>query len=130
MRFPFGLYRFWIPVTAIGCALVVVGLVQFAGRTKKIIVSKEDCNRIQIGMTREEVEWTIGIPPGNYVSDYYDYIPPPSSLADYGVVEWVSDEGAINVWFDEEDRVERVEFESVAVFEQSWFWRFRKWLGL
>ena len=63
MRFPIGLYRFWIPVTAIACVLVVAGLVQFAGRTKKIIFIKEDCNRIQIGMTREEVERTIGIPP-------------------------------------------------------------------
>jgi len=102
MRLPTS-YRFWFLITAIGCFLISACVVQFAGRSRKIVFDIDLYDQIQIGMTREEVVSTLGRPPGDYSTGF---VVPESGRTGYNAFDWISDEGRIRVWFDKDDKVE------------------------
>ena len=78
-------------------------------------VSRQECDQLKEGMTREEVEEVIGGPPGHYATR--EYLPSPDGSHYFKYDYWVGDEGMIFVHFDEGGRV------SDAVHEDVWLWR-------
>jgi hypothetical protein len=67
-------------------------------------ISEESCEKIQIGMTRDQVEEILGGPARQEGG-----IPVMISVDD-GWKEWVSEYGIVVVWFDKADRVYKKEF--------------------
>jgi hypothetical protein len=100
------------------CLSAAAGLFEFAGRSQKVAFSEADCRRIQVGMTRAEVQTRLGMPPGDYATGLH--VPGPDSIRNRGAVEWTSDEGQIRVWFDHHDSVERRDFRTVDAWKPSW----------
>src|SRR5262245_21163032 len=79
-------------------------------------INRATHQQIEEGMTRQEVEDLLGVPPGNYttgrelfsVSDFINSetgarTRPPGDL-------WQSDHGEIRVCFDDDDKVSRSTF--------------------
>jgi SmpA / OmlA family len=54
-----------LPLTLAAIAVLAVILL-FAVRPRRVMASKRDCDRIEIGMSREQVEQILGGPPGDY----------------------------------------------------------------
>jgi hypothetical protein len=84
--------------------------------------------KINKGMTLAEVEAILGGPPGDYTTR------PTISECDVGwgpgEKEWVSDEGAISVWFDPEGRILGASFSPVFLrTDLTWLERLQMWLG-
>ncbi|SRR6266478_2892900 len=120
--------RYWILLAGLGCLLGLAGWLDYAGRRQKVVFHEWDCQRIEIGMTRAEVEKELGMPPGDYSTGGVVFF--STSLSDYGADAWTSDEGEIRIWFDNSDRVERCDFRTAIVWKRSWFQRLRGWFGI
>ena len=84
--------------------------------------------KINKGMTLAEVEAILGAPAGDYTTR------PTISECDVGLgpgeKEWVSDEGAISVWFDPDGRILFTSFSPVFLrTDLTWLERLEMWLG-
>jgi hypothetical protein len=84
-------------------------------------------NRIQDGMTKDEVEKLLGLPPGEWItqrveldSDHYYGFPHP-------YIEWTGNYGRIRVWFDKRERVERKEFIGTHALQPTFEDRIIRW---
>jgi hypothetical protein len=66
------------------------------------MASQADCDRIEIGMTRAQVEHVLGGPPGDYRTRHT--FPPAISMYVFWD-KWQGDGGLIFVDFDGDDRV-------------------------
>jgi hypothetical protein len=93
-------------------------------------------NRIQGGMSKDEVLAIIGLPPGNHSTDFYTSVSvEQSSESKEGVVGevcWISNTGMITVGLDDQERVRWKSFHrletqgSWQVKLRSWWWAVRK----
>lgn len=92
-------------------------------------ISLDALHKIERGMTRQQVEELLGVPPGNYSqggrAEYFawGFERPP-----WGE-EWIGDEVAIIVNFDENDLVMGRGAGWVRRNE-DWYFKARVWLGL
>lgn len=78
---------------------------------RRITFSQDLANQISVGMTRDEAEEILNCPPGDYTTGPCDEPPcgPWTFVCDW----WVSDTGAIGVWFDEGEKVKKVVFRAI-----------------
>src|SRR5262245_24661650 len=105
----------------IGCgALLLPGFTAFfawQSFVPSIRINRQRFDQIQIGMTRQQVENIIGVPPGRYLSEEGIWALAYSSQGDLFIwvqqpateAEWLSDLGdeieSIRVFFDEQGKV-------------------------
>jgi hypothetical protein len=89
---------------------------------RKITFSREDTNRISIGMTRSEVEAILGVPPGDYTTGPCDE-PPNLGGWPFGRTSWASDMGAISIRFDPGGRVQEVAFSPMKRYYMPFWYR-------
>ncbi len=91
-------------------------------------VNRANFERIQVGMTQAEVEAILGCPPGDYAT--VDYLPEFCGFMILGATVWVSNDGDVRVWFDNEGRVEQAYFFELLVRRPpSLLDRVRAWVG-
>jgi hypothetical protein len=113
--------RIYLLIAALGCLMAIVGWLQSHLKGEEVAFTEMDCERLQIGMTSEQVQKALENPPGNYATD--PLLSYPTSAGDWGAIEWISDQGEIRVWFDQFDKVRKVQFRSVPVLRRSWLER-------
>jgi hypothetical protein len=108
---------FWLTFAA------CLGLAAFWGvrlLTPRHRINRESLEKIQVGMTLEEVEAILGVPPGDYATK------------ECGIA-WVGDEGAIHVMLTPEGRVSYkgwVEPWRELIGEVTLLDKLRGWFGL
>src|SRR5580765_8262874 len=98
--------RKWVLLGLLACVLVAaLALVPSSSRPRHRI-NPETFARITTGMTLAEVQEMMGVPPGDYTTrpsvhpvDLF------GSFTGKPPMEWVSDAGAISIWFNEHGRV-------------------------
>jgi len=129
--------RYWLGGSVVLLALVALAF--FLARDSKVHFTQRQCNRIQAGMTRQEVEAVLGMPPGNYrtrpFTDGQDgAIAGCLFVALQGkqpIGFWLGDAGAIVVWFDERGIVTDKDYcPAKRPEDQSVIDRLRAWLGV
>jgi hypothetical protein len=91
-----------IPVV-LALAAIITAVALYITSPRRPMASQADCDRLQVGMTRAEVEQILGGPPGDYRTR--DSITPYLQLQDGSWDEWQGDGGMILVEFDEGGRV-------------------------
>jgi len=122
-----------------------VGLAVFWGvrlLTPRHCINRENFEKIQIGMSQEEVESLLGAPPGDYTrgsllvlaqepSKNINWVVPPWDLT-WGDARWIGKDAAVAVWLDPQKCVTKTEFAVVICFnaETTFLDKFRGWLGL
>jgi hypothetical protein len=111
----------------------VVGVTAFAGwrlLSYPPCFNRADYERIREGMTEAEVEAVLGVPPGNYCSDYYgrytiwDQV--EAHYTDTTICDgrkWFSDTGFVVVYFRAPGAVVAKSFSEVRFHgEVRWSW--------
>jgi hypothetical protein len=104
-------------------------------------ITKESLDRIEVGMTAEQVERVLGGPAGDYrtgptLAYYVPWLkisPGAGEIARW--VEWQADAGTIVVGYDANGKASQKEFQKVTQAEQSFLghlvWRanrqWRRW---
>jgi hypothetical protein len=92
---------------------VALSIVFSPTKPNQMMISKEGYGKLQLGVTRQEVEKTLGGSPG-------DYGPGKGEILDYGIFtvasdsirsnpkakNWLAGSYAITVCFDDQDRVQ------------------------
>jgi hypothetical protein len=99
--------------------LVVVAVVILAAlvpRSRPPAVSRQQCEQLKEGMTRQEVEAVIGGPPGDYTTR--EYMPLPLGIRYCQHEQWVGDEGMIFVYFDQAGRVRDAVHVDIWLYEE------------
>jgi hypothetical protein len=103
-------------------------------QTPPVTFKREDLEKIRDEMTEAEVVKALGCPPGDYCTDpdisetfrtYYVDRP----LADVPHSEWLSDEGMIQIYFDD-GRATLKRFYPAILPRRSWFEIVRSRLGI
>jgi hypothetical protein len=84
-------------------AAIITAVVLYCAGPRRPMASQADCDRIEIGMTRAEVEHVLGGLPGDYRTR--DSITPDVGLYYVFWDEWKGDDGMIRVEFDEHGQV-------------------------
>ena len=79
-------------------------------------INKQSFAKIKRGMTEKEVIEILGVPPGDYSMGAYvlplgDHRP----IWDAPTADWTSNEGDIEIWYDEKKKVRRAQFNRVIV---------------
>jgi hypothetical protein len=120
---------YWTMRAGLGCLLALAVWLDFVARSQHVVFHEGDSKRIRIGMTRAEVQHELGSPPGDYTTDLFAWSEFPLMMV-CDSDGWVSDEGEIRVWFDDNDRVEQFEFRNVMAWKRPWFQRLRGWFGI
>jgi hypothetical protein len=69
----------------------------------------ERAARVHNGMTRAEVLWAVGEPPDHYTRAWKTWDSGTGPRHQYA--RWTWDDGALRVWFDDDDRVQSVSFQ-------------------
>jgi hypothetical protein len=80
------------------------------GHSNKVTFAESSCDEIRKGMTLQQVEEILGMPPGDYTSAEYLFDLPNVTARDLQRQSWKSDAGEIIVWFDENNRVDDAAF--------------------
>lgn len=122
---------FWLAFAA------CLGLAGFWGvrlLTPRHRINHGSFEKIQVGMTLEEVEALVGVPPGDYASGPYHL----ASLCRFGwggkqrlLVSWVGNEGQIQVLVDNEKKVCGSMWADISLLEESnIIEKLRCWMGL
>jgi len=102
-------------------------------------INQESFEKIQVGMTLEEVAEIVGAPPGAYATGPFLLCRsswkncPEISGSLGGDQEWIGDEVALAVWLDSQKRVTQVQFGDVVpigIRQETFFDKARAWLGL
>jgi hypothetical protein len=126
----------------LGVALVLLGGWLTLGLSRpRHRITRENIERIEQGMTRQEVAALLGAPPGNYsrhqIPALYDpglghSGPPVDELHDCEgtVEEWVGDRSAVRVCFAANGRVAKLARGMVLLMEVPLLERLRWRLGL
>lgn len=123
--------KVWIVLVLFG-SLGLVAFGVWSGRTQHHI-NREGFEGLRVGMTEEEVETVLGRPAGEYGTviivwfDGYHGYPYPWVWTE--PQRWISEDGAISVYFDS-GRVVHTEFNEVFVYEESLSDKVRRWMGL
>jgi hypothetical protein len=83
-------------------AAIITAVVLFITSPRRPLASQADCDRVEVGMTHDQVEQVLGGPPG----DYRTGIAIPHSLSMYAAWDkWLGDGGTIVVDYDADGRV-------------------------
>jgi hypothetical protein len=91
-------------------AIVVLAAVALSAvRPRHVTASKRDFDRIEIGMSREQVEQILGSRPGDYRTAKPD-LEASSNIYFQHWDQWQGDEGTILVFLDGNGRVREREF--------------------
>jgi hypothetical protein len=116
----------------LGSVLLLIALAICFWPKRSPRFSQEQCDAIELGMTRTQVEVVLGAPPGDYATGPVFH--PYNVLWELGVAEtegeWKSDTGRVNVGFDREGLVVWKQFEPGLILRQTWWGRVRGWLRL
>jgi hypothetical protein len=106
---------FFLPVVLVAVVIVVLCITNL----RRPVASKADCDRISIGMTRDQVEDVLGGPPGDYRTR--DPITPDVGLYYVFWDKWKGDRGMILVEFDSDNRViDKNHFDFWLQRQRSW----------
>ncbi len=123
-----------------GVALVVFAVasaVPYHARCQRLArsrsIDREHYDRIQLGMSRAEVEAVLGGPPGDFATEDVSYGVTDSDLAIFtaGPYEyWAGDDGDVWVAFDEQGAVRRRAFGDAVSTPKTppWLPYLRAWL--
>lgn len=85
--------------------------------------------QVRVGMTREQVEAVLGVPPGDYTSDPSPD-PADNPWAYSRLTVWACDDGVLYVGFDDNDVVvDAIAFPLTRPPKPSLPGRLRTWLG-
>lgn len=110
-------------------ALTVAALVVAVGAThRKPRPCRKTFERVQVGMTREEVKATIGGPPGDYISADWMLVPYRTDIWFNSPTVWVSNGDKLQVWYADDGRVTEARvgpsryFRRPARCERVWSW--------
>jgi len=76
---------------------------------RKVTLDRARMEQIEEGMTREEVEAVLGVPPGVYTDRQFIFFEPPSLSCiedsdDWILYDWICDDGELFVLFDWDGR--------------------------
>jgi hypothetical protein len=117
----------WLAALAIALLLVGVIFPLLFPRPSK--VTRAAYERIEKGMSREEVEAILGGPPGDYTTrPTLPGLTTADSILDTG---WWGDEGIILLDFNDSGAVTQKHFIEVMKLDQgplaTWRWRFERW---
>jgi len=113
---------FWFAITA---GFVVAVYFVFRPGIPKHNINPASFQKIKEGMTLAEVEAIFGVPAGVYTTRPYK-----RDVHAEDALEWVGDEGALFVWFDQETKTVHRCFSFMPETGLTWFERFQIWLGL
>jgi hypothetical protein len=81
-------------------------MVEFRKKTS-IPINPETARKIKIGMTRLDVDYLLGKPPGDYSSRPVEVIDVGNTISGYrGTLLWIGDDFAIAVRFNESGTVD------------------------
>jgi hypothetical protein len=112
------------------CQVFLIAVVLFIWITAHRIrpaFSEPTCNRIRIGMTKQELVSILCVPPGDYSTEQDSYPGGGSTGIKPGLwLVWCDDEGRISARIDEFDKVADVDF--TPVLERSIVSRILSWL--
>lgn len=121
--------------TWIGLGIVLLGMIAIgvgAAIAARHRINREGFQRIEVGMTEDEVAAIMGRPAGNYSTSgtYSTFMPEPMQLGLPKRKEWQSDEAHIVVHFTS-GRVESAKsYELIYNYEPNTLDKLRRWLGL
>src|SRR5262245_24259546 len=107
-----GFRRRWLLIICT-CAIALAAVLLWL--PARASVSKSASDRIQLAMTRFEVEALIGAPPGDYTfrkKFYQKWVWDGAWGANWHVVTWATDEGAILVILEGDETVVHHWFQS------------------
>jgi hypothetical protein len=106
----------------LAAAAMITAFVLYVSSPRRPMASQADCDRIEIGMTRAQVEHVLGGPPGDYCTQPTS----PHSLSMYAAWDkWLGDGGTIVVDYDGDGRVSfKVHFDhELVIRRRSWIER-------
>src|SRR6516165_8950356 len=117
----------WLVLGLIFVCLIVVAnemeLVDLLPKAKLNGLTQEFSDRIELGMTEQEVTEALGHPPGDYATAVWGLEKLPRQPgASYHKI-WASDSGVIWVDFDEEEKVTYVLFQKPTLFREPFLRR-------
>jgi hypothetical protein len=134
---------FWLAYAACLGVAVFWGLRLLPPRHR---INPESFEKIQVGMTLEDVEAILGVPAGKYYKGSYFLLGPWQKVGNLWVCcgeclgqqslsgdkEWIGKDGAIAVWLDSQERVVRQEFSDLMSCEvqERFFDKLLSWLRL
>jgi outer membrane protein assembly factor BamE (lipoprotein component of BamABCDE complex) len=124
---------------AFAAAVIVPAALEHHAYRQKLarsrLIDPMHCRRVEVGMSRAEVEATLGGPPGDFRTKNVIYLEHHEPDSDWGrrgewrVESWGGDGGKINVVFDEQGQVRQRSFgEPVSSSPPSLAERLRAWL--
>ena len=97
-------------------------------------INPESFEKIQVGMTLEEVEAILGVPPGDYATKQHVYDLWGGDGVVLGLrhrIAWAGDEGAIHVILSPEGRVShKLWLDLCFIGEVTFLDKLRGWFGL
>jgi hypothetical protein len=130
---------FWLAYAACLGVAVLWGVRLFTPRHR---INRENIDKIQVGMSLEDVESLLGAPPGDYTrgnfllltQDHPRNIYWAASPLDltWGDARWIGDDAAVAVWLDPQKGVTKTQFAEVICLdaEQGILDKIRSWLRL
>jgi hypothetical protein len=96
--------RRWLLLSVAFLAMVgVVGYLALWLSSPRPRINGESIKLIKVGMTQEEVEAILGVPPGNYSSGPICFFPPGGLTPRTEL--WIGEESAVHVSFDASRKV-------------------------
>jgi hypothetical protein len=127
--------KWWLVVAILAVAVVAVPVGLQAWRqahSPDRFIDREHYHRIKKGMTQDEVEAILGVPPGVYSNKrirypilYHVWAEPLHKR----VESWTGDEGIVEVTFDGQDTVVSMSFdEGLEVHHPSYLQQVLDWL--
>jgi hypothetical protein len=136
----------------LGClaSMLLAGYVTLRLTAPRHRITKETIEKIQKGMTEEEIEAVFGVPAGVYgkgaLTGVYAVAPPPGTPQLLGLTgkhfglelivfergkEWVGEDVCVYCRFDEASRVQEIHRGNVVPGgNESFLAKLRRWLGI
>jgi hypothetical protein len=91
-----------VPVV-LAVAAIITAIVLYISGPRRPMTSQADCGRIEVGMTRAQVEHVLGGPPGDYCTR--PALPPETGWKYAHWDQWYGDGGMVFARFDEDGRL-------------------------
>jgi hypothetical protein len=121
------LYGVLIVTSALGLAVVLCVLRYYYAPPP---LTEEVAGRIEVGMTKKQVEYVLGRPEGDYTTGPCFFIPSGSQYSDRHWCHWLDDHGEIEVKFDDGNKVKKVvHLPVVRLREETAFERVKRFVS-
>jgi hypothetical protein len=108
-----------VPVV-LAAAAIITAVVLYISGPRRPMASQADCDRIEVGMTRAQVEHVLGGPPGDYRTPDADN----TLFVDFrhgNWYEWHGDGGHIFVKYDKDGQViDKLQFDPPSPRQPTW----------